>query len=78
MSTHTVNVYEAKTQLSKLLELAALGEDVVIAKAGKPVARLIPWVPAADRVPGLWRGRVTIADDFDQFDAQDERDWFGE
>ncbi|QIM15655.1 type II toxin-antitoxin system Phd/YefM family antitoxin [Leucobacter insecticola] len=78
MSTHTVNVYEAKSQLSRLLELASLGEDVVIAKAGRPIARLVPWTPAPTRVPGIWHGRITIADGFDKFDTQDELDWFGE
>ncbi len=62
----TVNIYEAKTQLSKLLDQVAGGEAIVIARAGRPLAKLVPYredVP--DRVPGCWRGRVTIAADFD-------------
>jgi len=61
-----VNVYEAKTHLSRLLEQAATGEEIVIAKAGKPLARLIPYQEEQlPREPGYWRGRVHIADDFD-------------
>jgi len=62
-----VNVYEAKTHLSRLLEQAAAGEEIVIAKAGKPLARLIPYQEEKrPREPGYWRGRVRIADDFDE------------
>ena len=45
MTTTTVNVHEAKTQLSQLLQRISMGEEVVIAKAGKPVARLVPFAP---------------------------------
>ena len=62
----TVNVHEAKTHLSRLLEAVEAGEDVVIARAGKPIARLVPaGVRTEPRMPGSWRGRVVIADDFD-------------
>jgi prevent-host-death family protein len=62
----TVNLYEAKTQLSDLVERAARGEEIVIAKAGQPKARLVPLAPARHaRKPGIWKGRVTIAPDFD-------------
>jgi len=61
-----VNVHEAKTHLSRLLNRVACGEEIVIAKAGKPVARLVPVAaPIGKRVLGLWKGRVTIPDDFD-------------
>ncbi|MGQ0592384.1 MAG: type II toxin-antitoxin system Phd/YefM family antitoxin [Gammaproteobacteria bacterium] len=61
----TVNIYEAKTQLSKLLDQVAGGEAIVIARAGRPLAKLVPYrQEVADRVPGCWRGRVTIAPDF--------------
>ncbi len=61
-----VNVYEAKTQLSKLLEEVEGGGEVVIARNGKPVARLVPLQRSSpDRVPGGWEGKVWIADDFD-------------
>ena len=61
-----VNVHEAKTGLSKLLRRVAAGEEVVIAKAGKPVARLVSIsVPGRERKLGLDRGKVQIATDFD-------------
>lgn len=62
----TVNIYEAKTQLSSLVERAANGEEIVIAKAGKPKARLVPVEPAEKRyrIPGGWEGKVWIDGDF--------------
>ena len=63
--THTVNVHEAKTHLSRLLERVIHGEDVIIARAGTPVARLVPFRPTRARALGLDAGRVAIADDFD-------------
>jgi len=65
----TVNVHEAKTHLSRLLEAVEAGEDVVIARAGKPVARLVPAQAATARRAGAWKGRVVIADDFDEADT---------
>ena len=69
-STHPaqVNLYEAKTHLSSLVERASKGEEIVIAKAGKPMARLVPPVPEkrVPRTPGLnLMGITYIADDFD-------------
>jgi prevent-host-death family protein len=64
--TVIVNVHEAKTHLSKLLERVMNGEQIVIAKAGKPVAVLSPIVQApAQRSPGIDAGRVVIGPDFD-------------
>jgi len=61
-----VNVHEAKTRFSKLLERVALGDEVVIAKAGRPVARLVPIVPEVqERHPGSARGDVWVGPDFD-------------
>jgi len=61
-----VNVHEAKTHLSRLLARVARGEEVVIARAGKPVARLVPAAkPAGVRRLGQDKGKVLIADDFD-------------
>ena len=55
--TKMVNLYEAKTQLSQLVESAAAGEEIIIAKAGKPVARLVPLAAALEpRIPGAWEG----------------------
>ena len=60
------NVHEAKTHLSRLLERVAAGEEVVIAKAGVPVARLVPVVKPVDERPlGTERGRWIVPDDFD-------------
>lgn len=62
----TLNLYEAKTRLSQLVEEAAAGEEIVIAKAGKPRARLVS-LPASQRPrrPGGSKGRIWIAADFD-------------
>lgn len=61
----TVNIYQAKTQLSKLVDLASSGTDVVIARAGKPVARLTTLEEKKKPlVPGLLEGQGWIADDF--------------
>lgn len=63
----TLNIYEAKTQLSKLVDLASSGTDVVIARAGKPVARLTALDKKEKRMYtlGLLEGKGWIADDFD-------------
>jgi prevent-host-death family protein len=63
-----VGMHEAKTKLSQLVERAEAGEDIVIARNGKPVARLVPvaHTSALASVHGAWRGRVRIADDFDE------------
>ncbi len=61
-----VNIHEAKTHLSRLLARVAAGEEVVIAKAGKPVARLVPMAaPKRARTLGRDQGKVVIAKDFD-------------
>lgn len=60
----TVNIHEAKTHLSRLLERVAAGEEVTIAKAGKPVARLVPVVVSGGRRLGMDAGRVSVPDDF--------------
>lgn len=63
-----VNVHDAKTQLSALLDRVLAGEEVVIAKAGRPVARLVPLAPGAagSRVPGNRAGQLRMSDDFDE------------
>ncbi len=60
-----VNVHEAKTHFSKLLERVQAGEEIVIAKSGNPVARLVPYARPGTRVLGLDAGRGHIAADFD-------------
>ena len=62
----TVNLYEAKTNLSQLVERAARGEEIVIAKAGRPLARLVPLAKrTAPRPLGLLAGEVELGPDFD-------------
>lgn len=64
---HIVNIYEAKTHLSELLRSVQKGEEVLIGKAGKPLAKLVPYKKLQNpRQPGLWQGKVKIADDFDE------------
>lgn len=61
-----VNIHEAETQLSRLLRRVQAGEDIVIARAGTPIARLAPIEPARQvRALGQWAGRVSWSDDFD-------------
>ena len=61
-----INLYDAKTNLSALVDRAAAGEEIIIAKSGKPMARLVPLeVRAAPRVPGLLKGQIKIGPDFD-------------
>ncbi len=62
----TVNIHEAKTHLSRLVEEAARGQEIVIAKAGRPIARLVPLSPAiTPKQLGALRGRFTVPPDFD-------------
>ncbi len=66
MSDIVYNLYQAKTQLSKLVDRAAAGEEIIIAKAGTPLAKLIPVSRRTRRrKPGGWKGRIRIAEDFD-------------
>jgi prevent-host-death family protein len=60
-----VNVHEAKTNLSALLTAVEAGEEVVIARSGRPIARLIPFGPVLTRPIGIDDGKLVIADDFD-------------
>lgn len=64
-------MHEAKTQLSQLVERAEAGEEIIIARRGKPVARLVPVAADGTRASarGAWRGRVKMADDFDELPA---------
>lgn len=76
--TDTVNIHEAKTHFSKLLARVSAGEEIVIARAGKPVARLGPIRPAATkkRVPGIDKGKIWMAKDFDITSEQELGDWY--
>lgn len=75
------NIHEAKTHFSKLVQRAAAGEEIIIGKAGKPVVRLLPYKPSGNvpkRKPGGWKGKVWIAPDFDEFDREIEKLFYGE
>ncbi len=73
----TVNVHEAKTHLSRLLEQVAQGEEVVIAKSGRPVARLVAVKgQVGRREPGSARGRVKMSEDFDAPLPEDIQSYF--
>jgi prevent-host-death family protein len=68
----TVNIHEAKTQLSRLVDAAAKGEPFIIAKSGKPLVKVVPIdAPAAPKRLGFMRGAFTVPDDFDTM-AQEE------
>lgn len=76
-----VNIHEAKTSLSKLIEAAKRGEEVIIARAGKPEVRLVvadaPVAkPKMRRGFGAWKGKVWFAPDYDQADAEIEKDFY--
>jgi prevent-host-death family protein len=63
----SINVQEAKTHLSRLLEDAVAGEDIVIAKAGRPYVRLVSCLPSSTpRQLGGWEGKLRVAADFDE------------
>jgi prevent-host-death family protein len=67
----TMNIHAAKTHLSRLIERAERGEETVIARNGRPVARLVPYrAEGKGRVPGAWRGRAKILPGFDEMDEE--------
>jgi len=73
------NIHEAKTNLSRLVRRAAAGEEIVIGRAGEPLAKLVPYrSDSGPRAGGQWRGRVWMSDDFDAPDAEVERLFAGE
>lgn len=60
-------IHKAKTYLSELIKKAEAGEDVIICKSGKPVVKLVKFRPdPTPRKPGIWRNKITIAEDFDE------------
>jgi prevent-host-death family protein len=62
-----VNIHQAKTQFSRLIEVAAAGEEVIVAKSGKPVARFVSYAPKGTmRRPGSMRGKIRIKKNFDE------------
>ena len=75
----TVNMHQAKTHLSRLVEEAAEGTEIIIAKAGKPRARLVACAPARkQRVLGRSKGKIWISDDFDAPLSDEELRLWGE
>ena len=67
----TINIQAAKTHLSRLVEQAVAGDDIVLAKAGRPLVRLVPVQPdVSPRKAGAWKGKLRMARDFN---AEDER-----
>jgi prevent-host-death family protein len=74
----SVDVRDAKTHFSKLLARVMRGQEIVIAKAGKPVARLIPERSPANarRVPGIDKGKLKIAGDFDEMSTSELDEWY--
>ncbi len=73
--TQTVNIYDAKTQLSRLVDRAAAGEEILIARAGTPLARLMPLSTPAPRTPGLLRGLAVPDAAFAPLDPDDVALW---
>lgn len=72
-----VNIHEAKTHFSKLIDRVANGEEITIAKAGRPVARLVPLPPRVERrLPGTARDKFGVSPDFDQPLPEDLLDGF--
>ena len=72
MMVKIVNMHEAKTTLSKLVEAAEAGESVVLARAGRPVVKLVPISSTHPKKLGLWKGKIKMAKDFDAPLPEDE------
>lgn len=81
----TLNLYEAKTQLSALVDAAAAGDEIIISKNGRPMARLVAFKSVAKRKPGRLKGKIWMSDDFDApmtpeelaaWESRDEDDWY--
>ncbi len=66
------NMHEAKSKLSQLVESALMGEEVIIAKSGKPAVRLVPCKPSKKRVFGKLKGKINLSDNFDAKNVSDE------
>lgn len=73
-----VNIHQAKTNLSQLIAEVLSGKDIVIAKAGKPVAKLVAYKEKTKvRKPGLLKGKIWISDDFDEEDEEINKLFYG-
>jgi prevent-host-death family protein len=72
----TLNIHYAKTHLSRILEEVMMGEEICIAKAGKPMVKVIPYIKSeVKRVPGLWKGKIKVGKAF--FDPVHEQELWG-
>jgi prevent-host-death family protein len=72
-----INIHAAKTQLSRLVDAAAAGEEIIIARAGRPVARLVPFAPKSERRRlGILAGQLKVPADFDAPLPEEELDRF--
>lgn len=73
------NIHQAKTHLSKLLEEVEKGKEIVIARAGKPVAKLVSFKEEKKpRKPGLWKGKIWMSDDFNEEDEDINKLFYGD
>lgn len=73
------NIYQAKTQFSKLINQVMAGNQVIIGKAGKPVAKLIPYQEKkATRSPGLWKGKMWMSKDFNKESQKINKMFYGQ
>lgn len=76
---HTYNIHEAKTHLSRLVEEAAVGEEIIIAKSGKPKAKLVPFADEPKREPGRYKADIQLSDSFSEPLPEEElRAWEGQ
>jgi len=74
-----INIHQAKTNLSRLIEKTLAGEDVIIAKAGKPVVKIVAYKEKSKpRKPGLWKGKVWMSEDFNEEDEEINKLFYGE
>jgi prevent-host-death family protein len=72
----TLNIHYAKTHLSRVLEEVALGEEICIAKAGKPMAMVVPYIKKKEkREPGMWEGKIELGTEF--FEGLKDSDFWG-
>ncbi len=73
-----INMHQAKTQLSKLVNEALDGEEVIIAKSGKPVVKLVPYKFAESRKPGQFKGKINIPDNFNELSPEILKLFYGD
>ncbi len=72
-----INIYEAKTHFSSLIEKVAAGNEIIIAKAGKPMARVIPYIASAPTRVGFMTGEIKVPADFDRMGDTEIGEMFG-